>query len=44
MLDNRVTKQYLSNCLQKKISKSELDSALARKADTNDIELIVSSL
>ena len=44
VLDTRVTKQYLSTCLQKKLSKSELEGYLAKKADTSDLDFIVNSL
>lgn len=44
VLENRVIKQYLATCLQKKVSKSELDGLFAKKADVSDLDYIVSSL
>lgn len=43
-MDLLVSKQFLSQCLQKKINKSDLQALLDTKADVQDLEYIVSSL
>lgn len=39
-----VTKQFLSQCLQKKVNRTDLQSLLDTKADVQDLEYIVNSL
>lgn len=37
ILETRVSKQYLSTCLQKKASKSDIEAILSRKAESSDL-------
>lgn len=43
-MDLLVSKQFLSQCLQKKINKTDMQPLLDGKADVQDLEYIVSSL
>ena len=43
-MDLLVSKQFLSQCLQKKVNRTDLQPMLDTKADVQDLEYIVSSL